>query len=503
MTISPPSVRRGEQTPRVGNWSPYVSSAGAEVIELAASAGLVLDPWQQFVLTHALGENRDGRWANTKVSTWVPRQNGKGGIIEARELGGLFLLGEKLILHSAHEYKTAQEAFLRIKGLIEGTPDLDRRVNRYWQANGEQGIELTRAAGGARLRFIARSRGSGRGFSGDCNILDEAQEIVAAMMAALLPTLSARPNPQLWFFGTPPSDPAAWAYGLREDGEAGAERLAHFDWGADIDLSKPAEVRAAVELVELRYATNPSMGIRIMPETVEDEVKPSGLGPTVDFCMERLGAWLPRAGDGPRVLDIKAWEKIMDAESKRVGAIALAVDITPARDSACIGIYGLRADGLGHAEIIDQRPGTSWIVPRLEELRDRWNPVGIGVDTAGPAVTLIEPLGKLDVPITVPEDPDEPQYGDLAIPTARDVAAACGQLADAVRDEEFRHIGQQILADAIRGAATRPLGDAWAWARRISTVDISPIVTVTLARWAYLARAHLVEDDYDVADSFG
>jgi phage terminase large subunit-like protein len=496
-------VRRGAQKPRVDHYPAYVSSAGQEAIDLAAEAGLHLDPWQQHVLTHSLGERADGKWAAPKVSLWVPRQNGKGGCLEARELWGLFLGGERLILHSAHEYKTAQEGFLRIRGLIEGSAYLSKRVARVWQANGEQGIELTRAAGGGRLRFVARSKNSGRGFSGDCVILDEGQALTAEIMAAMLPTLSARPNHQMWICGTPPDDPAAWCYGLRDDGEAGAERLAHFDWGQDINLADAAEVRAAATDRRRWRAANPSLGIRIAEETVEDEVKPSGLGPTVTFCMERLGAWLPRAGEGPRVLDIKAWEQIMDAESKRVGAMAFAVDITPSRDSACIGVYGLREDGKGHAEIIEQRPGTSWIVPELARLRDRWNPVAIGIDTAGPAVTMVEPLGKLDPPIVTPADLDEPEYGDLAIPTARDVAAACGQLADAVRDAEFHHIGQTILADAIKGAATRPLGDAWAWARRTSTVDISPLVCVTLARWAWLARAHLVEEDYDVADSFG
>jgi phage terminase large subunit-like protein len=498
-------VRIGAQKPRVDQYPPYVSSAGQEAIDLAAVAGLYLDPWQQHVLTHSLGERGDGKWSAPKVSMWVPRQNGKGGVLEARELWGLFLGRERLILHSAHEYKTAQEAFLRIRGLIEGSAYLSKRVMRVWQANGEQGIELTRAAGGGRLRFVARSKNSGRGFSGDCVVLDEGQALTAEIMAAMLPTLSARPNHQMWICGTPPDDPAAWCYGVREDGEAGAPRLAHFDWGQDVNLADPAAVRAAVADRKRWYAANPSLGIRIAEETVEDELKPSGLGPTVVFAMERLGAWLPRAGDGPKVLDIKAWERLMDAESALVlsTGLALSVDITPSRDSSCIGLYGLREDGRGHAEIIDQRPGTSWLVERLEELRDRWNPVAIALDAAGPAVTLIEPLGKLAEPITVPDDPEKPEYGDLYIPTARDVAAACGQLADAVRDAELAHIGQQILSDAIRGAATRPLGDAWAWARRISSVDISPLVNITLARRAYLARAHLVEQDYDVADSFG
>ena len=38
-------------------------------------------------------ERADGNWSAFEVGVNVPRQNGKGGIIEARELAGLFLLG--------------------------------------------------------------------------------------------------------------------------------------------------------------------------------------------------------------------------------------------------------------------------------------------------------------------------------------------------------------------------------------------------------------------------
>ncbi|WP_329426849.1 hypothetical protein OG339_42280 [Streptosporangium sp. NBC_01495] len=493
MTNSPPPVRLGAQTPRVANWPDYVSSAAPEVIELAESAGLVLDPWQRYVLTHGLGERADGRWSATKVSAWVPRQNGKGGIIEARELGGLFLLKERLILHSAHEYKTSQEAFIRIKELIQNTPDLDRRVNKFHEANGEQGIELTRAAGGSRLRFVARSKGSGRGFSGDLIILDEAQALVAAMMAAMLPTLSARPNHQMWFFGTPPDDPAAWVYGLRADGEAGTDRLAHFDWGADVDLSNSTAVRRAMADVALWYACNPALGRRIMHETVVDEAKPSGLGEL--FPVERLGVWHPRAGEGASVLSVPSWEALVDQDSSRAGDVAFAIDITPGRDMSTITAYGLRADGLGHAEVIDRRPGTDWLVERMVELKTRHWPVAFGLDVKGPAGSLLVELKK--VGIEPPEDPEKPKRGDLAIPNAQEVAAGCGQLADAVAQGTLRHIGQDEMTDAIRGAKTRTLGDAWAWGRRVSSVDISPLVSVTLARWAYEIRAHLVVTEYD------
>lgn len=493
MTTLLRDVRLGSQTPRVGRWPEYSSSSGLEVVELAASAGLILDPWQTYVLVHGLGERPDGLWSSFKVSVWVPRQNGKGGIIEARELAGLFLFNEQLILHSAHEYKTAQEAFLRIRNLIESTPDLDRRVNKYWSANGEQGIELKKSAGGGRLRFIARSSGSGRGFTGNLNILDEAQALTAEQMAAILPTMSAVHNPQLWFFGTPPSDPSAWAYGLREDGEAGVPRMAHFDWGADLDMTDGDDRRRAFEDIDLWYATNPAMGRRIQEEFVIDEAKPSGLGER--FLVERLGVWPPRAGDGPKVLDLASWGVMADTGSKLVGDVAFALDITPNRDYSSIAAYGLNADGVGHVEIIDRRPNTHWVVERLIELAEKWKPVAIGLDVKGPAGSLLLELEKAG--IVKPEDPEKPLYGNLAIPTAQDVAAACGQFADAVQQQTLKHRDVAILNDALRGAKTRTLGDSWAWARRVPRTDISPLMAVTLARWAYETRAHIVTKPYD------
>lgn len=198
MTISLPDVRR-DSRPRFRHLPPSVSSAGQEAVELAASAGLVLDPWQVEVLEGALGERRDGRWSATEVVVIVPRQNGKGAILEARELAGLFLFGEMLQTHTAHRFDTAIEHFRRVRYLIENTPDLMRKVKKIREANGDEGIELKN---GARLNFKARSKGSGRGFSGDLVVLDEAYYL--GDLGDLLPTLSARPNPQVWYTSSAP-----------------------------------------------------------------------------------------------------------------------------------------------------------------------------------------------------------------------------------------------------------------------------------------------------------
>jgi hypothetical protein len=52
-----------------------------------------------------------------------------------------------------------------------------------------------------------------------------------------------------------------------------------------------------------------------------------------------------------------------------------------------------------------------------------------------------------------------------------------------VEQERLRHLGTPEMAAAVGGAAKRPLGDAWAWSRKNSTVDITPLVASTLALW--------------------
>ena len=68
---------------------------------------------------------------------------------------------------------------------------------------------------------------------------------------------------------------------------------------------------------------------------------------------------------------------------------------------------------------------------------------------------------------------------------AGDHARACGDVRrPARRRPTLAHRSQAVLDDAVAGAARRPLGDAWLWSRARSSVDISPLVAVTLAAWA-------------------
>lgn len=451
MTISPPA-ELVVAPPRVSNYPEYLASAGSEAVELAASAGLFLDPWQAWILERALGERADGKWSAFEVALVVPRQNGKGAVLEARELAGLFLFGEQLILHSAHEFKTAAEAFRRVLQLVQSSPDLERRVRTVRTSHGEEGIELKT---GARLRFVARSTGSGRGFSGDCIILDEAYNLDAKAMAALLPTLSARPNPQLWYTSSAGMDTSEQLRRVRERGTGGGDpALAYFEYSAEPD--------ALLDDPQAWADANPAKGIRISDEFIERE---RAALPEVEFARERLGIW--DDGRHEQVIDPAVWAAGLDPDSQPTNPVAFAVDVTPDRRRASIAVAGARADGLLHVEVIENNRGTDWVADMLGELKKTWNPCAIGIDPRGPAGSLMSELAELDVT------------------EISQMTQACGGFYDDATQGRLRHIGQALLSSALGAARQRPVGDAWAWHRKDST-DISPLVAVTLARYAFL-----------------
>src|SRR5690606_28097020 len=105
--------------------------------------------------------------------------------------------------------------------------------------------EFIRMNTGQEVRVKARSSGSGRGFRCDCLVLDEAQILNAAAWSAILPTMSARPNPQVWLLGTPPTpdDDGEVFTRLRQAGLEGRDsRLAWVEWSAEPtdDFDDPA-----------------------------------------------------------------------------------------------------------------------------------------------------------------------------------------------------------------------------------------------------------------------
>lgn len=473
----------GNQRPRLSWTPPCATSAGDEAIALAASAGLHLDDWEQWVLRQSLGERADGKWAAFEVGLIVSRQNGKGSILEARELAGLFLFGEELLVHTAHEFKTATEAFRRIRRLIERTPDLDRMVARIPESHGEEGIELRT---GQRLRFLARTGSSGRGFTCDLLVYDEAMILEAEDVGASLPTLSARSmateaGPQVWYTGSAGiGKQSTQLAAIRARGKAGAEDpaagdpgLCFAEWSIDPhdEYCPPGCRRHDSERDPASWArANPGLGIRISLEHVERERR--GM-PAKQFACERLGVGdYPMPRDAWSVISRQWWERCAlplyeRDDPPRPGRVAFAIDTVPDRAATSIGLAGLRDDQRWQVELADHMAGTAWVVDRARQLDRAWHPVTWVIDPASAARTFIDPLEAAGLRVWQPN--------------AREVAGAFGGFYDAVRDQGIYHADDEDFDHALAGASTRRLSDAKAWDRTHSLVDISPVCAVTLA----------------------
>lgn len=486
----PRSSLRGAARPRVELTPPYADTYGPAATELIARAGQILDPWQQDAI-NLLCAVRDDlvTWACFEYCEWVARQNGKGGILETRALAGMFLFDEELIMWSAHEYKTAMEAFRRCRALIgrlgeQVSPNLimvDGIPVKVINTNGEESFE--RSDTGQRIKFIARSKGSGRGFSGDVNIIDETFAYTPIMQDALMPTMNARHNPQIIYTSSPPltGDSGEPMYALRKRAEAGGDPdLGYRDWGLGGDLDELTEMdpRRRREWLQERYrwaATNPALGIRITEQTIERNLR--GMG-QLGFAREILGVWPREIHPDGGMIDAETWAQLVDRDSRPGGELAFAIDVSPGNRSAAIAAAGRRSDERLHGKILDHRLGTGWVVDRAVELNERFGPIVWMLDPSGPAGALLPELHAAGI--------------DCELVAGREMAQACGAFMNDVTNDRLRHVDQDTLNAAIEQAKPRTLSDAWAWDRKDLTGDICPLVALTLALHGF--RVHGVDE---------
>jgi hypothetical protein len=185
---------------------------------------------------------------------------------------------------------------------------------------------------------------------------------------------------------------------------------------------------------------------------------------------ERLGLWADLSLE--QVIPPAVWAALADPGSQVVDPVVFAVDANPERTKAAISVAGRRADGSGHVEVAAAQSGTGWVVPWLIERNETWHPRAIALDPASSAGAWITDLEEAGIePVLV---------------TGREMAQACGAFHEGAVEQRFHHLDQDSLNTALRGARKRELADAWAWHRRNSNVDITPLVASTLA-WHTLA----------------
>lgn len=454
----------GEPTPRIQIVPEYAYSHGEDATDLMLHAGVQLYQWQDIVLDGAMGVRADGKWSAGTVGLSVSRQAGKSALIEARALTGVLLLGERQVVISAHEQKTNNVIFKRMREYLTGSPYLKGLLKPgtegIHKSKGEEGFTFR---DGAEIRFLARSNGSGRGFSPDCLLLDEAQMMSADEYEAVLGSVSAKINPQVWLCGTPPPPNVAGDSfaRLRASALSGDDRRA-----AWFEYSPPDD--CDIDDRDNWALANPAWGLALQTETIERErAQFSEDG----FCRERLGMWV-FAGT-PAVIDPDMWNAIaVDDFGELVGAVAIGVDISPDRASASIAVAGERADGRYQVELVNQRAGTGWVLPKLLDMIANHDVKTVVVEGAGAAVTLALELERDRLPVHTT--------------TATEWAGACGLFYDSVASGALAHLGDPALATAVAAGRKRQLEGRWAWARKNNDSDITPVCAATLALFGHV-----------------
>ena len=462
---------------------------GDRAIGIARVAGLELDPWQQRLLRESLGVDPvTGLWSAFEVCWIVSRQNGKSTALFARALLGLFLLGEREISWTAHRYDTAMDAFNKMVKLIKGTPELRSELaqTRNEGISTTHGNESITLRSGQRISFKTRTDESGRGLGGDLVIIDEVQDAKLAQMAATLPTLGAKPNPQVIYAGSA-GGPRSYVLGnlvhratATEPGDPVRDRLYFAQWAADEDDDPAAP--------ETWAKANPSLNLRLDVETMAGFYR-QWRYELAYFGMEHLGQGnYPRPEGEDWIIPSADWLRREDRDSTPVTDLVLAVDGTPDQQWATISLAGFRSDGIIHFGVIAHERGTRWTVHRLAELAHELElDTPILLDPKSPVAYLLadyEQIG-LDVKTLTPTE-----WADM---TSWLISAGTERSDADDWQPQFFHPGQPLMTSALAAATVRNRGDRVVLSRQSGDVPSSPLTASALAGYGLVLLGRIAK----------
>ena len=415
-------------------------------------------PWQAQIANVA-GELDPvtGLPAYREVRVTVPRQSGKTTLILVVEVDRSLSWGPaQRTLYAAQDRNNSRAKWEEQCELLTRST-----LRKTFSTRRQTGMErMVFKPTGSTVGITASGESSGHGQTLDLGVIDEAfAQRDERLVQAFRPAMVTRQAAQMWIVSTMGTEESTFLHDRVDDGRARVEAgertgVAYFEWSAadDDDQDDPATW----------WRCMPALGHTVTEDVIKAD---HGSMPADEFSRAYMNR---RTGGGRPIFDAGTWAAGRDAKSQLAGMPCFAIDVTPDRAWASVGVAGWGRAAKAHIEIVDHRPGTEWVAARLEELYRRWGPLPVVVDPASPAGSLLTDLASLGVKTE-------------AIGT-RDYGAACGQFYDAVIAGHVAHLDQPVLNSAVASARRRALGDAWAWARRVGG-DVSPLVAVTLARW--------------------
>lgn len=421
-------------------------------------------PWQQMVAD--IGGELDpvtGLPCYREVVVTVPRQNGKTHLLLAWEIQRA--LGWDTPQRIVYSAQTGLDA--RKKLVEDQLPIIEPRrsklgVRRVLRGMGSEGVEFTN---GSRIVLMASQVESGHGKTVDLAVKDEFfADVDDRRDQALVPAMATRANAQVVTTSTAGTDLSVPLNRLVTRGrqatlDGRTDGVAYFEWSAseDDDPDDPATWARVM----------PALGFTITPVVVQHARETL----THDEFLRAFLNVSTRSDE--HVIPAATWDLVNAPDASPTGMVALALDVNVERSAGAIV-----AVGGGVVEVIEHRPGVRWIVPRAAELAQRWR-ASVTVDSTGPAGALVGDLEAAGIGVRKVQ--------------GREFAAACGAFYDAVVERAVTIRRHPSLDAAVAAATRRTTGDAWTWARRSTTADISPLVAATLAAYGESSAASVYE----------
>jgi hypothetical protein len=261
-----------------------------------------------------------------------------------------------------------------------------------------------------------------------------------------MPTMSARPNPQIWYTSSAGMRSSDQLARVRARGIAGdGARLAYFEWSAadGVSLDDPDAWAQA----------NPAIGQpRLSSLSLESISAERQAMPDEHFGRERLGLW---ADENREVaIDLAAWSAQADVTAEQ-GSPVYAVATAPDRAWAAIGAAWRRSDGGIQVSLVAYDRGTAWIAARLDTLGANTQSVVLDTASRGLIVGAQEP-------------------------SQTDQAQAHNAFSDGVLAGMVWHDDLPALNMSVRSAQWRALGDTRVLDRK-GQAEISPLIAVAMA----------------------
>lgn len=428
-----------------------------ELLAMTLHSGKQPFGWQQWVVSEMLRE-RDDAWASRHFALCVPRQNGKGDVIESRELIGILAAGERKVLHTAHNLETAEDAWSRMLERIENNPHLSKLRLRVERSNGRKAIHFEDFGS---IYYRTRSRFVGRGFQFDLIVNDEAMYITEGQISSLLPTQATRPRAQMVYAFTGLFPDSEHMHAVRKTMVEAGQPVNGFSW---LEWSIPTDADPSLD--EWAVRCNPSMldGL-ISLDTVRSER--TGIGNMDAYARERLNLHHYPA-DAVSVMTSDVLDEIEDHTANHGPRVVLGIHIAKNLSRSWIAAASILPDGRQLIELIESRPDTYWVVDRIREIIDNnriTDPVYLSTITA--SGIMAKRFDKHRIP-----------YKSL---NAADWVKACNNVLEAYQDRTLVHLGQPELTTSLIGARLDDRGQGRIWSWEHSQHELGPTVAATHA----------------------